>query len=302
LSERLFEPVAFAPPAPHEEQRDVEAEEHEPAEAVVRVMMLVAYDGAPFRGFAPQGRPEVPTVGGVLADALGEMAGRPVAIGCAGRTDAGVHAAGQVVHADLPAAGSLLSPDESGELPRLAVALTGQLAPAIAVLRARPAPPGFDARRSALARRYRYDLLETRAPDPLRAATSWHVGAGLDLAAMRIAADGILGEHDFTAFCKGVPGESGPLLRRVLDVGLGRGADALLSFEIEANAFCHHMVRSLVACLVAVGRGRMTAAGLRSLMLDAERGRLGAIAPACGLRLLLVRYPEELVPGGVLTA
>lgn len=272
-------------------------------EATRRVVLLVAYDGSAFHGFAVQRDPAVATVGGALDSALSELAGRPVAVTCAGRTDAGVHASGQVAHADLPAETvERLAAREAvpGELSALARSLTRRLGPALAVTRALQAPEGFDARRSAVSRRYRYELLQTAAPDPLACRTTWHVGAALDLNAMRLGADALLGEHDFSAFCKRPPG-GGPQRRRVtaacftaLDSG------RLLRFEIEANAFCHHMVRAIVAALVGVGRGRRTAADLLFRLRTGEHKGDEGLAPAAGLRLLSVRYPEEMVPGGVL--
>jgi tRNA pseudouridine38-40 synthase len=266
-------------------------------------MLLVAYDGSSFRGFAAQ--PGQRTVGGALAAILGSMASHEVSVTCAGRTDAGVHALGQVVHADLDeavvtkwaerelAAGMVLE-----GLPR---SLSRQLGPAAAVLEARLAPDGFDARRSATARRYRYDLLRTPWPDPLLARSSWHVPGELDLAAMRIGADALLGEHDFAAFCRRPPGEPGPIMRRVLSsswVPAAGDDERLWRFWIEANAFCHQMVRSIVGTLVAVGQGRRRAGELLAILRSADRSESGQPAPPRGLCLVQVSYPPTLVPGG----
>lgn len=270
-------------------------------------MLLVAYDGSGYHGFAPQ--PGHRTIGGVLAEGLSLMAGHPVQLTCAGRTDAGVHALGQVVHADLDEVfvegvvpyGVDEPAEDGGDVARLARSLTRQLGPHVAVLDARRAAEGFDARFSALSRRYRYDVLTGPSPDPLLRGRTWHVPGGLDVAAMRIAADSLLGVHDFTSFCRRPPGEDGPLERRVLDVslrcGLGEGG-RLLRFEIEARAFCHHMVRSLAGMLVSVGEGRMTGADVLALLRSADRGRGGRrVAPPEGLVLSHVRYPPPLVPG-----
>ncbi|MGH9292488.1 MAG: tRNA pseudouridine(38-40) synthase TruA [Acidimicrobiales bacterium] len=278
--------------------------------AVSRVMLLVAYDGSGFCGFAPQ--PERRTVGGVLAGTLAEMSGHAVALTCAGRTDAGVHAEGQVVHADLflesgaPTRQRLAGEGARGaRAARLARQLTAQLGPEIAVLESRLAPIGFDARRSALSRRYRYDILTGAGADPLRSRLSWHVPGHLDLPAMRTAADALVGVHDFSAFCKQPP--RGSMTRRVVDAVFrgGLGDDGrVLRFEIEANAFCHHMVRSLVGTLVAVGAGRTTAAALLGLLRTGDRraaARSSKPAPPQGLVLSEVRYPKELVgsPEGI---
>jgi len=267
-------------------------------------MLLVAYDGTSFHGFAAQ--PGQHTVGGALAAALGTMAGHEVALTCAGRTDTGVHALGQVVHADLDEAvvakwaGRTL---EAGmELDRLPRSLSRQLGLAAAVIEARVAPDGFDARHSAMARWYRYDLLTTPWPDPLLRHRSWHVPGELDLAAMRIGADALLGEHDFAAFCRRPPGESerARITRRVLSTSWGPapGDERVLRFQIEANAFCHQMVRSIVGTLVAVGRGRVRAGELLAILSSGDRSRSAQPAPPQGLCLLGVRYPAELVPGG----
>jgi tRNA pseudouridine38-40 synthase len=265
-------------------------------------MMLVAYDGTSFHGFAAQ--PGQRTVGGVLAAVLGSMAGHEVTLTCAGRTDAGVHALGQVVHADLDEA--TLAKWAGRELvagmvlERLAPSLTHQLGGAVAVLEARVAPDGFDARHSATARCYRYELLRTERPDPLLRHTSWHVPGKLDLAAMRIGADALLGEHDFSAFCRQVHGETAPIVRRVLSTCLSTapGDDRLWVFSIAANAFCHQMVRSLVGTLVAVGQGRIPAGELLSILRSGDRSRAAQPAPSRGLCMMGVRYPARLVPGG----
>ncbi|HLI42945.1 MAG TPA: tRNA pseudouridine(38-40) synthase TruA, partial [Acidimicrobiales bacterium] len=290
MSGRLFEPdeTGAAPRGP-----------------LRRVMALVAYDGTGFHGFAPQPNQAVRTVGGVLAAALGKMAGCEIEITCAGRTDAGVHARGQVVHADLPAplverwlALEPASPPQA--LARLARSLTAQCGPAISVRWAGLAPKGFDARHSATARRYRYEILRTPAPDPLARFSTWHVPGELELAAMRIAADAFLGEHDFAAFCRRPPGHEGALNRRVVDARLRLGeCGRRLVLEIEANAFCHQMVRSVVGALVAVGQGRITAADVHALLRSGSRSGAPQPAPPQGLCLVLVRYPEDLVPGGV---
>jgi len=271
---------------------------HDPAGAgpdtgLQRWRLLIAYDGAAFRGFAAQ--PEVPTVAGALRQALERTArlSDPPLITCAGRTDAGVHARGQVVHVDLPP----IPYDAEG----LARALNRQLAPEVVVRRAEPVGPDFDARRSATGRAYRYLVWNAPAPDPLLAPLSWHVNDPLDLGSMRTASDVLLGSHDFRSFCRRPPGTdaSEPIVRRVTratwsvdpdreaqDAGQGR----LLRFVIAASSFCHQMVRSLVAALVEVGRGRGHAAGLLERLRAASRTGLPEPAPAEGLCLVSVAY------------
>ncbi|MGO9198758.1 MAG: tRNA pseudouridine(38-40) synthase TruA [Acidimicrobiales bacterium] len=305
MSERLFD-LGGAPVPAETGTATTDVTEAALTGPLRRVMLLVAYDGSAFHGFAAQPQPDVETVGGSLIRALSAMVKAPVSVTCAGRTDAGVHAAGQVVHADLPAdvVDRWLTAEprvEPWELPRLARSLTSQLGPALVVAHARVAPPGFDARRSAVARRYRYDLLRTPAPDPLQRLTTWYVPGELDLSAMRIAADTLLGEHDFAAFCRRPPGHEGPLTRRVTDVSWAKSAcGTRWSLEIEANAFCHRMVRSIVGNMVAVGQGRESAADVFEILRTGDRARGGRLAPPDGLCLMFVRYPEDLVEGGIL--
>ncbi|MDP9386439.1 MAG: tRNA pseudouridine(38-40) synthase TruA [Actinomycetota bacterium] len=248
--------------------------------------MTVAYDGGPFRGFAAN--PGVPTVAGALSEALATVLGHGVDLTCAGRTDAGVHAWGQVVHFDT-------GPDPDPA--RLQRSVNTMLAPTVVVRSAALAVPGFDARRSAVGRRYRYTVLNRPLPDPFLAATTWHVDDPLDVASMILACDPLLGEHDWTSFCRRPPvGDSGadpPSLVRVVrsarwdDLG-----DGLLRFEIEASAFCHQMVRSLVGTLVAVGRGRKRAGEVGGIIRARDRSLAAQPAPPQGLCLWEVRYPE----------
>ena len=247
---------------------------------LVRVRLVVAYDGAAFRGFAPQ--PTVTTVGGTLAATIERVLGHPVELTCAGRTDAGVHAWGQVVSFDADA--RRFDPD------KLQHAVNGLCGPAIVVRSAEVAPDDFDARFDATSRCYRYTVLNRPVPDPFLAATSWHVPQPLDLDRLRLACDPLIGEHDFASFCrkpKGEPEKS--LTRRVLDARWEADGD-VLRFWIEANAFCHQMVRSIVGTLVDVGLGRRTAADVTSALRARRRDAAGPVAPPHGLVLWAVRY------------
>jgi len=277
----------------------------------VRWRLKVAYDGSAFHGFAAQQGQR--TVSDALTTALARITRTTVSLACAGRTDSGVHALGQVVHFDLP--GGL----SAGLDPEAVVrSCNSQLGPAIVVRDAEIAPAGFDARHSALARRYRYLVVNAPVADPLLAGLSWHVGDPLDLRSMAAASDALLGEHDFRAFCRRVPGTSpaDPINRRVIDArwtrlhaasgptgpgtrrtGLPEAAPALvpavgtlLAFEIEANAFCHQMVRSLVGTLVDVGRGRKRASDLMWILRSTDRQQASQPAPPQGLTLMAVRY------------
>jgi tRNA pseudouridine38-40 synthase len=269
--------------------------------ATQRWRLLIAYNGAAFRGFADQ--PEVPTVAGALRQALVRTArlNELPLITCAGRTDAGVHARGQVAHVDLPPV-----PYDG---PGLARALNRQLAPDVVVRRADEVGDDFDARRSAAGRTYRYLVWNAPEPDPLLAPIAWHVSDPLDLVSMRTASDVLLGSHDFRSFCRRPPGTdaSEPIVRRVtrarwsVDDGPeatdadspAEGPARLLRFEISASSFCHQMVRSLVASLVEVGRGRQNAAGLMERLRAASRQSMPEPAPAAGLCLVSVDYDAE---------
>jgi tRNA pseudouridine38-40 synthase len=165
------------------------------------------------------------------------------------------------------------------------------LRPAIAVRAAEVAAPGFDARFSARARRYRYLVLNRPTPDPFLAATAWHVEVPLDIARMRLACDPLIGEHDFSSFCRRPKGDGEvSLVRRVLDARWTDDGDGLLRFDIEATAFCHQMVRSIVGTLVDVGRGRLRAGQVKGILAARDRAAAGEPAPPHGLCLVEVVY------------
>ena len=253
-----------------------------PPDPTVRVRLVVSYLGAGFSGFARN--PGVRTVAGVLTEALEKVLRHPVRLTCAGRTDAGVHAWGQVVSFDAR---------EDVDLVTLQRAVNHLLGPAVVVREAAVVPVSFDARHSAVARRYRYTIVNRVVPDPFLAATTWHVPAPLDLAALRLGADPFLGEHDFSAFCRRprVPaGVSFSMTRRVLDarwLDLGAG---VLRFDIEATAFCQQMVRSIVGLLVEVGSGKRRAGDVRGIIASRDRARSAPPAPPQGLVLWEVVY------------
>ncbi|MBW3642166.1 MAG: tRNA pseudouridine(38-40) synthase TruA [Actinobacteria bacterium] len=249
--------------------------------------MTVAYDGTGFSGFAPN--VGVETVGGALAGALGRVLGHPVVLTCAGRTDAGVHAWGQVVSFDTSG--------EDLDLVGLQRSVNRQCGPRVVVREAAAVPANFDARRSARSRRYRYTVLNRAVPDPFLATTTWHVEAPLDLAALRLACDPLIGEHDFSSFCRPPKVKDGAappcLARRVLDARWDDLGGGRLRFSIEASAFCHQMVRSLVGTLVEMGSGRKRAGEMRAILESRRRDRAGQLAPAHGLCLWEVVYASD---------
>jgi tRNA pseudouridine38-40 synthase len=246
---------------------------------VRRLRLVVAYDGAGYHGFAMQ--PGVPTVGGALAGALERHLRHTVELTCAGRTDTGVHAWGQVVSFDARADADPLVVQR---------AVNRALRPRIVVRDATVAAPGFDARRSATGRLYRYTVRNDPVADPFSAGTAWHVPAPLDLPAMRLACDALHGEHDFSSFCRRPPVPDASLVRIVRSarwVDLGEG---MLRFEIEASSFCHQMVRSVVGTLVEVGLGKRKAGEMSGIIRARRRAAAGQPAPAHGLCLWAVSY------------
>ncbi len=240
--------------------------------------LVVAYDGTDFHGFAAQ--PEIRTVAGVLGGALARYARGSVDLTVAGRTDAGVHARGQVVSFPAP-------PGVDPE--RLARAVNAMLAPEVVVREAAVVADGFDARRSARWRRYRYTVLNRPVPDPFTARFAWWVAEPLDVAALHLSADPFIGEHDFAAFCRKGP-EGTTAVRRVLDStwrDLGGGA---LRYEVRASAFCWQMVRSMVGTMVEAGRGRRRPGGIMAALRSRDRSAAGPVAPPHGLCLWEVGY------------
>ncbi|MFO7279154.1 MAG: tRNA pseudouridine(38-40) synthase TruA [Thermoanaerobacterales bacterium] len=257
-----------------------------PEGPLVRVRMTVAYDGSGFHGFAPN--PGVETVGGTLAAAIERVLRAPVQLTCAGRTDTGVHAWGQVVSFDAPA-----DRFDPLVLQRSVNRLCG---PRIVAREVARAPDDFDARRSAVSRTYRYTVLNRPVPDPFLAHVSWHVDEPLDLDLLRLGSDPFVGEHDFSAFCRRPrhrDGSPASLVRRVLRAGWDDLGDGVLRFEIQANAFCHQMIRSIVGTLVDVGAGRRRPGEVLGILASRDRARASQLAPPQGLCLWAVEYPDE---------
>lgn len=221
------------------------------------------------------------TVGGALVGALERYLRHTVELTCAGRTDAGVHAWGQVVSFDARV---------DADPKALQRAVNRALRPAVVVREAAVAEPGFDARRAATGRLYRYTVRNDPVADPFSATTAWHVPAPLDLSAMRLACDPLYGEHDFSSFCRRPPAPDASLVRVVHDarwVDLGSG---MLRFEIRASSFCHQMVRSVVGTLVEIGLGKRRAGEMAGIIRARSRAAAGQPAPPHGLCLWEVTY------------
>ena len=257
----------------------------------VRLRVDLSYDGSAFSGWAAQ--PGRRTVEDVLAAALGRALRLPSSprLTVAGRTDAGVHARGQVVHLDVPAAAWTVPADLTG---RVLARLAGLLPADVRVRAAGPAPDGFDARFSALWRRYAYRVCDDEAAaDPLRRhETLWYFRR-LDLAAMNAAGRQCLGEHDFAAFCRRREGATTIRALRTLDWHLDDHGVAIGS--VVADAFCHNMVRALVGALLAVGPGPAAGPGaVRREPRDRQRQHQPQHPDADRQAVIVDRYPRKM--------
>ena len=248
------------------------------AERVVK--LTLAYDGTGFRGWAKQRGPSIRTVEGELLGHLERVLQEPVKLSVAGRTDAGVHARGQVASFRT---GSSVSPG------RLQKALNTVLAPEVVVVRARLAPEGFDARFSATSREYVYRIDEAPLADPFTGRFAWHRPGRLALGAMRRAARDLEGRHDFRSFCRH-PGGDRSTTRDLQRLTVAR-TGGRISIRVVADAFLHQMVRSLVGALVAVGEGTLDATAMPRVLAARDRAAsAGGLAPARGLTLERIRY------------
>jgi tRNA pseudouridine38-40 synthase len=260
-----------------------------------RLRLDLAYDGSAFKGWARQ--PGLRTVQGEVEAALTMLlrASQPVLLACAGRTDAGVNARGQVAHADVPADlwESLAARGPEAPVRRLG----GILAEDVRVRAMRPAPPGFDARWSALSRTYAYRVSDLAGgADPLlRSHVLAHTGVRsglLDLDAMNAAAQALLGEHDFAAYCRRREGAS--TVRTLFELRWEREADTGLAVMwIRADAFCHSMVRAIVGALLPVGDGRRPVGWPAEILSGRVRDPDADVAPAIGLCLEHVAYAPD---------
>ena len=275
-----------------------------------RIRLDLAYDGTFFSGWAAQ--PGLRTVEGVLTSALVTILREPVRLTVAGRTDAGVHAAAQVVHFDASTEAWAALPGRSDRLPEAALLtrLAGVLAREaqaslprtprgagdVVVTGARSVPEAFDARFGALSRRYTYRIADAAAPrDPARRATVLWLPDRLDVRAMEASAEPLLGEHDFLSYCK--PRQGATTIRTLRTLTWRRaagGPDAgLVVLTVVADAFCHSMVRSLVGAGLAVGQGRKPVTWPGELLAARTRDGAAPVAPPHGLTLEEIVYPAD---------
>jgi tRNA pseudouridine38-40 synthase len=261
------------------------------------VRLDLAYDGTAYAGWARQ----VGQLG--IAEVVEEALARVLRLGpgappprttVAGRTDAGVHARGQVCHIDIPGAAWSAVVGRSTDPPGVALVrrLAGVLPRDVRVRRAEVAPAGFDARFAALTRRYAYRLVDDVAgADPLRRQEIVHHPRPLDVAAMTAASGPLLGEHDFAAFCRRRAGAT--TIRTLVELSWERAEGGLVVASVVADAFCHSMVRALVGALLAVGDGRRGADWPAALLAARVRDPAVVVAPAHGLTLEEVTYPPD---------
>lgn len=243
---------------------------------VTTLRVDLAYDGTGFKGYARN--PGVRTIQGVLEEALERVTRVPVTTTVAGRTDAGVHARRQVVSFDTEA---------EVDVERLERSLRSMLSPEIVVHAVSVVDDGFSARFSATRRHYRYFVDEALVPDPLRRHRVWHVGEALDLEPMNTVASHLEGEHDFASLCRSREGKT--TVRTVESAAWSREGD-LTVFDVRASAFCHQMVRSMVALCVMAGKDKLDPATVPTILDSKDRNAARGAAPAHGLVLWEVEY------------
>jgi len=253
-----------------------------------RIKLVLEYDGTDFAGW--QAQPDHRSVQGVLERALAELLGARARVEAAGRTDAGVHAEGQV---------AAFSTDRELPLKAYARGLNGLLPPDVAVVAAEEVPADFDPRRWAQGKRYRYRISNRPVRSPLRRRSAWELFGVLDLEAMRAAAPALVGRHDFSAF-RAADCEAAHARREIRTLAIEGASSADVTIEVEGTAFLKHMVRNIAGTLVEVGRGRRPPAWVAEVLGSKDRNRAGPTAPAHGLTLVEVLYgqgrPARLSP------
>jgi tRNA pseudouridine38-40 synthase len=245
----------------------------------MNIAFLVAYDGTDFRGFARQ--PNGRTVQGVLEEALSQLLRVDVRIVGAGRTDAEVHAAGQVVSFEAP---------DGSDPARIADRLNRRLGPEISIRAAATVPDSFSARHSARKRVYEYHIYRTPSRDPFLDRFAVWASGRLNVGSMRRAARALIGEHDFSSFCR--RGKTS-MVRRVRSITIRAPEPERLVIRVVADSFCHQMVRSIVGLLLDVGRGKRRAEDAAKALAARDRSKAGTVAPAKGLVLIDVGYRKN---------
>jgi len=255
-----------------------------PPRGEIRYRLTVAYDGTSFHGFARN--PDVKTVEGLLTGALAKVIGRIPVLTCAGRTDTGVHAKAQIVSFD----------SEPFEIEKIQKALNSICGPSVAVSNIEQTSDDFNARFSAKSRTYRYQVLNQRDPDPFLSRYSWHIRAPVSIEIMNQAGQQLLGEHDFTSFCRKrtieIEGKQtlASLKREITSLRWEATDQNLVELWITANAFCHQMVRSITGTLIEIGLGKISESSILEILEARDRSVAGQVAPPHGLTLWEVCY------------
>lgn len=249
--------------------------------------LTLEYDGAPYVGW--QRQENLPSVQACVEDAILRIFGIEVRLSVAGRTDAGVHARGQVC--------SFVLPNHPLEARRIPAALNAALPESIAVHLAEEMPEGFVARGQSIGKTYAYRILEAPQRAPLEHRSAWHLRGPLDVDAMRQAAAMLIGEHDFESF-RSAHCDAAHAIRRISAITLHArprefGQSRLIDITIEGNAFCRHMCRIIAGTLAKVGRGQCNPNAMAQILAAKDRRAAGPTAPALGLTLLEVRYPDQ---------
>lgn len=248
----------------------------------MKLALLVAYDGTDYRGLARQ--PGLTTVQGDLEERLARLLRVPTATTAAGRTDAGVHAEGQVFSFEVP---------EGTDPLWIRERLNAWSDASVVVRAASVVPDDFDARFSAIRRRYRYRLYTSPTADPFRDRFAWWVREPLKVTPMRASVRALIGEHDFGSFCRKGPGGLTRRLRKVTLSSVRDGEAQHLEVRVEADSFCHQMVRALVGWMVACGRGDRDSSEAAAVLAARDRHAAAPIAPPRGLSLVEVVYPRN---------
>ena len=255
-----------------------------PPEGMNRYKASISYDGTEFHGFAPN--PGVATVGGLIRIGLEKVLGVETKITCAGRTDAGVHAKGQIISFDA----------KPIDISQLEISLNQLCAPHVNISSLEETAPSFDARFSAKSRTYRYQILNQNYADPFLQRFVWHLRDRLDVNSMQEASSLLIGEHDFSSFCRKrivkIDNEKieASLVREVLSLEIFQTDKNILEIWATATSFCHQMVRSITGTLVDVGLGKIEVNKVKTILAEKDRNAAGRVAPPQGLTLMDVGY------------
>ncbi len=242
------------------------------------IKLLIEYDGTNYQGWQVQ--PKGPTIQGILEEKLRLLTGQPIQLFGSGRTDSGVHALGQVAH---------FRTQSQMDVRTIQRALNSLLPADIVIQTVEEVDQAFHARKQSKSKIYEYRILNRNLRSAFHRGYVWHVPQKLNLREMKKATQGLIGEHDFSAFrTAGSPTQT--TVRRVIRAEWKRGRDGLIRFEIEANGFLKQMVRSIIGTLVEIGKGRMNAAEIRKILNSKNRREAGPTAPAQGLFLKEVKY------------